>query len=140
MVQTIKNLENSIHKTNRWINEVKTMLEWEDDQEAYTALEGTLHLIRDMLTIEEATDLGSQLPLILKGSYYSNWNPSRTPIHLDKSSFVSKVHAVLGNNPDVEPTITVKKIFNFIDTKITDGQVKHIKDNLPEDIKQLWDT
>ncbi|MBS3748234.1 MAG: DUF2267 domain-containing protein [Candidatus Thermoplasmatota archaeon] len=72
MVQTIKNLENSIHKTNRWINEINNELEWNDKQTSYDALSDTLQIIRNMLTIEEATDFGSQLPLILRGTYYTN--------------------------------------------------------------------
>lgn len=45
MIRTIKNLENSIHKTNEWINEIKDELRWDDEKTAYTALEGTLQQI-----------------------------------------------------------------------------------------------
>jgi len=140
MVQTIKNLENSIHKTNRWINDLNKELDWDDKQASYTALGGTLQIIRDMLTIEEATDFGSQLPLILRGAYYSNWNPSNTPIDLDKSAFVSRVHSHLGNNPDVKPNETVQKVLDFLNKKITNGEIMDIRAQLPNDIQHFWET
>lgn len=140
MVQTIKNFESSIHKTNTWINEINEKLNYKDKQTAYTALEGTIQILRDMLTVEEATDFGSQLPLLLRGTYYTNWDPSKTPIDINKSSFISRVHAHLGNNPDIEPNETVKNVFDFLKTKITPGQIQDVKAQLPEDIKRLWDT
>lgn len=140
MVQTIKNLENSMHKTNTWINEINEKLDYNDKQTAYTALEGTIQILRDMLTVEEATDLGAQLPLLLRGTYYTNWNPSETPLDLNKSSFVSRVHAHLGNDPDIEPTETVQNVFEFLKTKITPGEIQDVKSQLPKDIKTLWET
>ncbi|HMA83548.1 MAG TPA: DUF2267 domain-containing protein [Candidatus Thermoplasmatota archaeon] len=140
MVQTIKNLENSIHKTNRWINELNKELEWDDKQTSYDALSGTLQIIRDMLTIEEATDFGSQLPLILRGTYYTNWNPSNTPIDLDKSAFVNRVHSHLGTNPDIKPNETAQKVLDFLNKKITKGEITDIKAQLPNDIQNFWET
>jgi len=107
---------------------------------AYAALEGTMQILRDMLTVDEATDLGSQLPLLIRGTYYTNWDPSETPIDLNKSDFVSRVHAHLGNNPDIEPTETVQKVFDFLKGKITPGEIEDVKAQLPEDIKKLWET
>lgn len=140
MIRTIKNLENSIHKTNEWINEINDRLDWNDEQKTYTALEATLHLIRDMLTVEEATDFGSQLPLILRGSYYTNWDPSETPISIDKSTFVSRVHAYLDNDPDIEPSVAVRRILQFMNKKITEGEIGDVKAQLPEDIQDFWKT
>lgn len=139
MIRTVSNLENSIHKTNEWINEINEELDWNDEKTAYTALEGTLQLIRDMLTVEEATDFGSQLPLVLRGTYYSNWDPSGTPKTIDKSNFVSKVHAHLGNNPDIEPNVTVRKILDVINKKISEGEVSDVKAQLPEEIQKYWE-
>jgi len=139
MIGTISNLENSIHKTNEWINEIKEELNWQDETTTYTALEGTLQLIRDMLTVEEATDFGSQLPLVLRGTYYSNWDPSKTPKTMKRSDFVSKVHAHLGNNPDIEPNSTVRKILHIIDKKISEGEISDVKAQLPDEIKKYWE-
>jgi uncharacterized protein (DUF2267 family) len=139
MIGTISNLENSIHKTNEWINEIKEELNWQDETTTYTVLEGTLQLIRDMLTVEEATDFGSQLPLVLRGTYYSNWDPSKTPKTMKRSDFVSKVHAHLGNNPDIEPNSTVRKILHIIDKKISEGEISDVKAQLPDEIKKYWE-
>ncbi len=138
MVRTIENLERSIHKTNKWINELTEELDWDNQQNSYNALEGTLRVLRDMLTIEEATDFGAQLPLILRGTYYTNWDPSNKPIRIDKPTFVSKVHSHMKNNPDIDPHATVLKVFSFLNKKIVNGELKDVRAQLPEDIKNMW--
>ncbi len=140
MIRTITNLENSIHKTNEWINDIDERLDWDDEKKSFHALEGTLHLLRDLMTVEEATDFGSQLPLVLRGTYFTNWNPAKTPIRIDKSTFVSRVHAHLNNDPDVEPNILVRSILQFLSKKITDGEISDIKAQLPKDIQDFWKT
>ena len=50
-------------KTQVWLNEVMTELDWtEQPQKAYVAPRSVLHALRDRLTVEEAVQLGGQFP------------------------------------------------------------------------------
>lgn len=69
-------LDTTIQKTNIWLKEVMDELESDDRHRAYLALRSVLHSLRDRLTVEEATDLGAQLPILVRGFYYDAWNPS----------------------------------------------------------------
>jgi len=69
-------LDGTIQKTNIWLREVMDELGSDDRHRAYLALRSVLHSLRDRLTIEEATDLGAQLPILVRGFYYDAWNPS----------------------------------------------------------------
>ena len=38
-----------------------------------------LHTLRDRLTVDVAAKLAAQLPTLIRGIYYEDWDPSRTP-------------------------------------------------------------
>ena len=48
----------TLQKTNVWLHELMEDLAWDSRHWAYLALHTGLPIVRDHLTIEEATDLG----------------------------------------------------------------------------------
>ncbi|WP_054865097.1 DUF2267 domain-containing protein [Methanosarcina barkeri] len=90
MTTGVKNLENSIDLTNIWLRDILTQLKWQSKDSAYQALRGTLHAIRDRLPVEEAVDLASQLPLIIKGIYYDGWTLRDKPEKFKKRRVCQK--------------------------------------------------
>lgn len=80
-----------------------------------------------MMTIEEATDFSAQPPLIIRGSYYSEWNPSKTPLRINKEEFINRVHSHLNNDPNISVEDTVRKIFHLIEKKSTLREINDVK-------------
>ncbi|MCQ1537367.1 DUF2267 domain-containing protein [Methanosarcina sp. KYL-1] len=80
----VTNLDKSIELTNAWLNEILDQLQWQSKKSAYQALRGTLHTLRDRLRIEEAVQLSTQLPLVIKGVYYDGWTLRDKPEKLHK--------------------------------------------------------
>jgi hypothetical protein len=68
--------DTTLHKTNIWLNDLMQIGGWQDRQVAYRALRATLHALRDRLTIDEVAQLSAQLPMLIRGFYYENWDPS----------------------------------------------------------------
>ena len=120
-----------------WLKELRRDLEM-SDQDAYRALRATLHQLRDNLPVEEATDLAAPLPLIFKGVYYDGYNPAGKPLRHDDLVFISRVHSQFDNDPQIDPRELVRKVFAFLAAKLPQGQVKHVKDNLPQGLVSLW--
>src|SRR3972149_5548702 len=61
--------EGTLQKTQVWLNDLMFELDWEDrPQKAYLALRTVLHALRDRLTVEEAVQLGAQLPMLVRGA------------------------------------------------------------------------
>jgi len=73
--------DTTLQKTHLWLNEIMTELGWEDNRHwAYLALRTVLHTLRDHLTVEEAMDLGAQLPMLIRGFYYEGWTLTGKPV------------------------------------------------------------
>jgi len=44
--------DTTVHKTNRWLNELMELAGWDAKQKAYLAVRATLHALRDRITID----------------------------------------------------------------------------------------
>ncbi|WP_197496500.1 DUF2267 domain-containing protein [Mycobacterium sp. 1274761.0] len=66
-------------KTNRILHEIEQIFDWSKDQRthSYAALRAVLHALRDRLPVNEAAQLGAQLPMLVRGIYYTGWNPAQ---------------------------------------------------------------
>jgi uncharacterized protein (DUF2267 family) len=74
----VRAITRSVHTAEEWINELSQDLDTEQAH-AYTILKAFMHTLRDRLPTNESAQLASQLPVLLRGSYYEGWRPSQTP-------------------------------------------------------------
>ena len=133
-------LDTTIQKTNVWLKEVMDELGSDDRHRAYLALRSVFHSLRDRLTIEEATDLGAQLPMLVRGFYYDAWNPSGKPVKFDKDEFLSNIRRQFAADPPVDTEKIAQAVFKVIDKHIADGEIEDIKSTLPHDLKEFWES
>jgi uncharacterized protein (DUF2267 family) len=138
-ISTVKAFDSTIHKTNTWLKDIMAELGWEDYARAYHALRAVLHALRDRLTVEEATDLAAQLPMLIRGFYYEGWNPSGKPL-LDrkKDDFLAHVSRQFGDDPHVDVERVTQVVFAVISNHVTSGEIEDIKRCLPNNIRSLW--
>ena len=143
---TIPVFQNTIRKTNEWLNEIMTLLDWDDRQRAYKALRAVLHTLRDRLTVEEATDLAAQLPMLIKGIYFDCWNPTGKPIKLKTAEeFVNAVNKSFPDPgfPELElvedPQEITRAVLKVLASHVSPGEIKDIVGSLPESLRELWE-
>ena len=138
-ISTVKAFDSTIHKTNTWLKELMSELGWEDYARSYHALRAVLHTLRDRLTVEEATDLAAQLPMLIRGFYYEGWNPSRKPVSgRKKDEFLAHVLGEFGNDPHVDIEEVTRAVFRVISNHVSSGEIDDIKRCLPQDLTSLW--
>lgn len=133
-------LDTTVQKTNAWIKEIMDELGLEERRRAYLALRSTLHTLRDRLTVEEATDLGAQLPMLIRGLYYEGWNPSGKPVKFDREGFLSHVREHFVDEPGMDGSLIAQAVFRVLDRHISDGEIEDVKALLPKDLKEFWES
>ncbi len=131
--------ENTLQKTDQWLNEVQQQMGTDDPHHAYRALHAVLMALRDRITPEEATDLGAQLPMLIRGLYYDQWNPSKTPTReRSRESFLDHIDELLQDDPRIDPETATRAVFSVLDRHVTAGEVRHVKEMLPKELRVLW--
>jgi uncharacterized protein (DUF2267 family) len=135
----LSGLEGTIRKTYQWLNEIKAAIGAEDAQLAYGALRTVLHALRDRLPVQEATQLGAQLPMLIRGLYYEGWCPTGKPRKFHRPEFLEAIRRGLPAAPDrLHPEVLARAVLSVIDRHVSAGEVRDVKANLPADLRELW--
>jgi uncharacterized protein (DUF2267 family) len=130
--------DKSLNKTNEWLQDLMAELNFNQRKQAYQAVRATLQTLRDRLIVDEAVQLGSQLSMLVRGSYYEGWNPSRTP-DSDKPTFLENVRQAMAGAPEGEnPEDIARAVVKLLYHRISEGEIQDIKQVLPPGLEELW--
>lgn len=135
-------LDKTVQKAVEWLNDIQEELHLDNRNESYDALRNVFHSLRDRLPVNEAVEFGAQLPVLLRGVYYEGWRPVNKPEKLGRDEFLAKIDRELNQQqPSLQrrdPVQITKGVFKVLEKRITEGELKDIKDNLPKDMLTLW--
>jgi uncharacterized protein (DUF2267 family) len=132
--------DSTLQKTQIWLNDLMTELDWQDHpHKAYLALRTVLHALRDRLTVEEAVQLGAQLPMLVRGFYYEGWTLKGKPRkERHKEDFLAHIKAAFKNDVTIRPESVARAVFIVLDRYTSDGEIEDIKHILPKAFHELW--
>lgn len=130
----------TIQKSRVWLKQLMLELEWErEQQKAYLALRTVLHALRDLLSVEEAVQLGAQLPLLIRGSYYEGWKPTGKPLkERQKEKFLAHIKKAFSDDVRVDPERVARAVFRVLDRCTSAGEINDVKHMLPRGLRKLW--
>jgi uncharacterized protein (DUF2267 family) len=134
-------LGRSTQITHIWVKQASEELRWKDERRSFLALRAVLHALRDRLTIEEAVQLGAQLPTLIRGSYYDGWRPRKTHVRdSTKYGFLGDIQAAFAktHDPNVDSVHIARAIFRLLKRKVSDGEINDLLSTLPEAVRDLW--
>jgi uncharacterized protein (DUF2267 family) len=130
----------TIDKTGRWIDDLMTEMGTSDPRQAYSVLRAVLHVLRDRLTADEAVNLGAQLPVLVRGFYYDGWRPEGRPTkYRHKTEFLNRVAEAYRGLSVTEQELAVEAVFRVLSRHVTGGEVRHVRDQLPAEVRDLWE-
>lgn len=132
-------LDTSVQKTNIWLKDVMERLGTADRHRAYMALKVTLHALRDRLRIEEAAQLGAQLPMFVRGLYYEGWRPGGKAGRASSwETFMKPVYLAVCRDGSWTPEEVVSSVFDVLARHVSGGEIDDVISQLPRDIRSLW--
>lgn len=130
--------DKTLQVTNTWLKEIMED-HGPDRQVAWHMLGAVLHTLRDRLPADLSAHLAAQLPLLIRGTYYDQYRPSKQPLHsrsLDE--FLAQVEDELRQIRPVNPTEAVRTVFRVLSHYVDPGEVRKVRLALPEQVRNLW--
>jgi uncharacterized protein (DUF2267 family) len=131
-------VDRSVEQTNRWLSELATEIEG-GRAEAYRVLRAVLHAVRDHVTVDEAAQLAAQLPELIRGIYYAEWVPSRTPTGVHADAFLERVAREAHLAGRTEAEFAVAATMRVVRRHVTAGELDDVMAQLPRDMRALLD-
>lgn len=137
-MRTFDLFNKALQKAETWIREVADEMETEDEQLAFHALRAVLHALRDRLIVDEAVHLAAQLPVLVRGIYFENWDPSRTPLKVrHRQEFLDLVRRHAGTDDRLDPEKAASAVFTVLKRHVSEGEMREVTEALPKDIREL---
>lgn len=139
-------LEKYVHEVYDYINELARDLGHPNEQKrVFIIWRSVMHTIRDRIHISESLDLMSSLPMILKGMYTMGWKyHEKPPLNyetIEQMKTQIKAHQNQYGEEDFDwslPTDEIAAItIDSLSRYLSEGQMEHIKGQLPEEVKAV---
>ncbi|MEQ4725912.1 DUF2267 domain-containing protein [Nonomuraea sp. B19D2] len=132
----VQSIDHTVQTTNRWLADLAEAIGTEDRDFALRVLKAWLHAVRDGLTVDSAAHLAAQLPDLLRGVYYSGWEPSRVPIRRGREEFIEyfarSARVSLRDVSELAPAVT-----EFLCGELSEPSVTHVLDRLSHDVRTV---
>ena len=121
-----------------WLKEIAQELSM-DRHGAYRVLRAVLHCLRDRLTINEAADLGDQLPMLIRGIYYEAWHPAGKPDKIrSRHEFLTEITTRVAMKQSIDAENAARAVFRTLENHVSPGEIGDVIHVLPEEIRTLW--
>jgi uncharacterized protein (DUF2267 family) len=135
----LETIDRTVHATNAWLTELDERLEWQDRHRSWRLLRETLHALRDWLSVNEAVELGAQMPMLLRGLYFEGWRPAATPVKPRKrDDFLMRIERAFESDPIDDIEEAVASVFDLLSRHVSPGEIKDVRQALPKDLRELW--
>jgi len=140
------NFEQYAPEANKFVKEIAEELGNPNDTEhAYRVMKSVFQTLREVLSPEESLHVLSQLPLAIKGVYVDGWHlPVRDRIRSLPEFFEclrkqNQQTASRDFGNDETARHHTKCVFNVLKRHVTEGEIKHIMNQFPTELMELWE-
>lgn len=135
----LKVIDEAVQTANIWVNEIDSRTGWDNKQRSYRLLRAVLQTLRDHLMVNEATDLGAQLPTLIRGVYYEGWNSARNPVRMRRAEdFVAAVQKGFAPDPLGDADLAIRAVFDVLDSHVSAGEMEDVRSSFTKEIRSLF--
>ncbi|WJR66092.1 DUF2267 domain-containing protein [Neorhizobium sp. CSC1952] len=130
--------DKTLQITNIWLDDLMED-HGPDRQLAWRMLSAVLHTLRDRLPADLAAHLSAQLPLLIRGTYYDQYDPSKQPSRIRSlDAFLEQVNEELSSARPVDVNEAVRSVFRVLSHFLDPDEARKVREGLPEEIRELW--
>lgn len=130
--------DKSLQATAIWLEEIQNDI-GPDRAFAWRVLSVVLQQLRDHLPLELSAHLGAQLPLVVRGTFYDQFDPTDLPRQAHGADdFLGAVADRLRDGRGVNPKNAVQSVFGVLNRHLSKGQIEKVIRSLPRDIRSMW--
>lgn len=135
----LKTIDDAVHDTNAWLNDLDDRIGWENKQKSYRLLRSLLHVLRDHLSADEAAQLSAQLPVLVRGIFFEGWDPSKTPVVIRSAeSFIDRVQSDFASDPlDGAPELIAAGMA-VLRSHVSNGQMDQVECTFAKPVRALF--
>lgn len=129
--------DKTLQTTNTWLNEITEQI-GPDRQIAWKVLSVVLHKLRDRLPLGLAVHLGAELPILIRGVYYDQFEPAKLPTDWNLDAFVAETERWLSDVRPINPQDAIRAVMKVLSHYVPPGQIDKVRGALPADIREFW--
>lgn len=134
----LETFDKSLQTTNIWLDDLCGALGG-SRQTAWAVLGAVLRVIRDRVPADLAAHLGAQLPLLVRGAYYDQYQPEKQPeTYRSSDEFLDRIKKSLNQSDAPDPGEAARAVFRILPIHITADQAEKLRAALPEEVRELW--
>jgi len=139
--------DDTVQQTNHWLNEIIDHAGDAPDgdvdealrKRAYNALHAVLLTLRNRLPTELSANLAAQLPLLVRGIYYDQYEPEEQPtVYRADGEFYAHVDRNVDPQFHFGAEASTKAVFAVLSKNLPAGIIEKIRVALPEDVRSTW--
>jgi uncharacterized protein (DUF2267 family) len=130
--------DKTFQATNIWLDEIMEVV-GPDRGVAWHVLGAVLSTLRDRLPLRLAAHLGAQLPLLVRGTYYDQFQPGHDMERVStEDEFLARVAREFGGIRPVNVRLATRSVLSVLGRHVSPGLADKVRDALPGHIRTLW--
>src|SRR5262245_28789226 len=124
----------TIERSTDWLRDLMRELNWTDYRKSYVALRFVLQGRRDHLPIDEAIHFGNQLPTLIRGFYFEDWDCHGKPLPWkSRDDLLNGICTYFGSEDRTMESAEsiVRAVFRLLERKAAEGEIENLDHFLP---------
>lgn len=138
------NFEDKQQEATNLLRKVAEEMGTEDMHQAGRVFRAVLQAIRDRLPVNDAVHFAAQLPIIWKGMYYDQYDPTNVPVQIHNSQewidFIRSKNAFAANNDFVTDSDVIEcfqAVFKALHHCVPPSELQKAREAMHQDIQEL---
>jgi len=131
----------TIERSIDWLRDLMRELNWTDYRKSHVALRFVLQGLRDHLPMDDAINFGNQLPTLIRGFYFENWDVHGKPMPWkSRDDLLAGICKCFDENerPQGSAEFIVRAVFRLLERKASEGEIEDLDHFLTPALRELW--